>query len=111
MNQGHTNGDIEVYYATETNEYTYRPDIFGVYKMQAELKNGRNFYKNGKYSVWCENTSIQYYCWCIEDENDETTNKNTYGLAHSKFGQKVSYPNQTADGTWIYNGDGIMGSG
>ena len=28
--------DVEVYYGTETNKYTYVPEIFGIYKMQAE---------------------------------------------------------------------------
>ena len=41
----HVNDSISIYYDTEPNEYTNSPEIFGTYNLQAELVNGRKYYK------------------------------------------------------------------
>ena len=35
---------VEVFHATETQEYTYAPEIFGCYIKSSETVNGRNYY-------------------------------------------------------------------
>ena len=45
-------GAICIYYGTETNEYTYQPDIFGNYILQAELVNGRKYFEKVPYCLW-----------------------------------------------------------
>ena len=52
LKQAHKNDAICIYYGTETNEYTDDNGIFGIYKMQAELINGRNYYQNDQYAIW-----------------------------------------------------------
>ena len=47
LKQVHVNESISIYYDTETNEYTYVPGIFGTYNLQAELINGRKYYRKG----------------------------------------------------------------
>ena len=47
----HVNDSISIYYGTETNEYAYAPRIFGIYILQAELINGRKYYKKDKYAI------------------------------------------------------------
>ena len=47
----HVNDSISIYYGTETNEYAYAPMIFGIYILQAELINGRKYYKKDKYAI------------------------------------------------------------
>ena len=54
LKEAHSSDVISIFYGTEKNEYTYAPGIFGIYKIQAELVNGRNYYKqqNKKHSIW-----------------------------------------------------------
>ena len=47
----HVDDSISIYYGTETNEYAYAPRIFGIYILQAELINGRKYYKKDKYAI------------------------------------------------------------
>ena len=61
--------------------------------MQAELRNSRNFYKNGKYFVLWNNERT---CWCLGDL-DDTSN---LGFTHSKFGEIVKYPHQAGGWRW-----------
>ena len=51
LKQDHANDGISVYYDTETNEYTRKPEIFGIYKLQAELINGRKYYKKDNFAI------------------------------------------------------------
>ena len=50
LEQVHVNDSISIYYDAETNEYTV-PDIFGTYYLQAELINGRKYYKKDSYAI------------------------------------------------------------
>lgn len=56
---------IEVFYNTSTQEYTYFPELFGFYKKDINLVNGRSFYehqnKSTPFGIWwaCEDR------WCI----------------------------------------------
>ena len=51
LKQAHVSDGISVYHDTETNEYTYKPKIFGIYKLQATLINGRKYYKKDKFAI------------------------------------------------------------
>ena len=108
LKQGPGN-DIEVYYDTETNEYTDLPDVFGVYKMQDGLKNLRNFYKNEKGLIYWN-----CFCWIIEN----TQHNLSQILAHSKIEEinyrkdhekgiihrasLFKYPHEVTDWSWSY---------
>ena len=47
---------VEVFHATETQEYTFQPEIFGCYIKSSEIVNGRDYYTsiayNGNYGIW-----------------------------------------------------------
>ena len=51
LKQAHVNNSLSIYYDTETNEYTYAPEIFGIYNLQATLINGRKYYKKDEYAI------------------------------------------------------------
>ena len=51
MTQAHVNDSISIYYDTETNKYTHETGIFGIYKLQPTLINGRKYYKKDKYCI------------------------------------------------------------
>ena len=87
--------DIEVYYGTETNEYTYWPNMFGVYKMQAELVDGRNHYKNEKSAVWWH-----------EDKKTWLIGRHSHigkweGFAHVT--EDVEYPHEITGWNWRWD--------
>ena len=42
---------LQVYFATETQQYTYVP-IYGHYKLQPNDVNGRPYFKMGTYGLW-----------------------------------------------------------
>ena len=87
--------DIEVYYGTETNEYTYWPNMFGVYKMQAKLVNGRIHYKNEKSAIWwCENKKT----WLIGRHSQIGKWK---GFAH--ITEDVKYPHEITGWNWRWD--------
>ena len=80
--------DVEVYYGTETNKYTYVPEIFGIYKMQAELVNGRNHYKNEKYGIWWFGGN-----WIIGPGIGK-------GSGYAYVQENVKYPNEITGWNW-----------
>ena len=43
---------IEVFYDTDTREYTYRPEIYGHYELQRQEVNGQVYFKKGDRSIW-----------------------------------------------------------
>ena len=51
LKQAHANDGISISYDTETNEYTYKPEIYGIYNLQAMLINGRKYYKKDKFAI------------------------------------------------------------
>ena len=42
---------LQVYFATETQQYTYHP-IYGHYELQPNDVNGRPYFKMGSYGLW-----------------------------------------------------------
>ena len=50
---------IEVYYETDTQEYTR--NIYGNYSMQSESINGRHYFKKGEFGIWWDGDD----CWMI----------------------------------------------
>ena len=77
LKQAHANDGISISYDTETNEYTYKPDIYGIYNLQAMLINGRKYYKKDNFAIsWDGKTS-----WSI---GHEKTKGNSMGFAGLK---------------------------
>ena len=72
---------IEVYYATQNQEYTYESGIYGFYTLQPSEKivNGRAYFKKGKFGIWWDgqdkwtigfdsNKGSNIGCACIEKD-------------------------------------------
>merc|ERR1711953_1164153 len=84
--------DVEVYYGTETNRYTHQPEIYGIYKVQAELVNGRNQYKNEKYGIW----------W-VEDQKSWLIGLHcgiSKWMGSACVQENVKYPNEITGWNW-----------
>ena len=43
---------IEVFYNTQTREYTHAPKIYGHYQLQSEKVNERVYFKKGDQAIW-----------------------------------------------------------
>ena len=54
---------IEVYYATQNQEYTYESGIYGFYTLQPSEKivNGRAYFKKGKFGIWWDGQDKTFY--------------------------------------------------
>ena len=78
LKQAHVKDSISIYYGTEINEYTHRPGIFGIYNLQADLINGRKYYKNGKYAISWDGERDWYLGL------NETEKGKSVGYAHLK---------------------------
>ena len=92
LKQAHSNEVISIYYGTEKNEYTYKPEIFGIYNLQAELVNGRNYYEKGKYGIWF--TEPKCY-WIICPIKYKGENR---GFAKIKKG--IPFPDSKTNWNW-----------
>ena len=70
LKQAHVNDCIAIYYETETNKYTPKPEIYGIYNLQATLINGRKYYKKDEYAIFWMNQKINQGKWYISfDKN------------------------------------------
>ena len=66
LKQDHVNDCISVYYETKTNEYNHSSltNVYGIYNLQAELINGRKYYKKNLNCIsWDGKTD-----WCISKD-------------------------------------------
>ena len=46
---------LQVYFATETQQYTFRP-IYGHYELHSNEVNGRPYFQKGSYVIWWDGT-------------------------------------------------------
>ena len=89
-------GGIQVYFITETQEYTYH-DIYGHYELQQGNKNGRPYFKmgNGMYDIWFDGSSY----WVIGDW-------------FAYYTSDVFCPHQLIQGNWkLFNGKSYYKAG
>ena len=95
LKQAHSNDVISIYCGTEKNEYTHEPGIFGIYNLQAELVNGRNYYENGEYGIWF--TAMDFnWIWTLGHSNEKGKNR---GFAQVK--KDIPFPDSTTNWEWI----------
>ena len=81
---------IEVYYGTETQQYTHAP-IYGHYELQLGDVNSRPYFKKGIYGLWWDGIED----WWIGD--DEYKGQ-SYGLAYNT--KDVFCPHQLTEWNW-----------
>ena len=105
---------VEVFYATETQEYTFLPEIFGCYMKSSEKVNGRNYYTSiaydGELGIWWEKS---LNIWMIGSAKDKGTlkglgynNKNVECLPEHIDWNWVLYHNSNG-GEWKQVGKGL----
>ena len=66
LKEDHLNDCISIYYETKTNEYNHSSltNVYGIYNLQAELINGRKYYKKNLNCIsWDGKTD-----WCISKD-------------------------------------------
>ena len=93
LKQAHSNEVISIYYGTEKNEYTHKPEIFGVYNMQDGLINGRNYYEKGKFGTWFMPSRGEWMIG-LSSQKGETT-----GFAIVK--KDIPFLDSTTDWKWL----------
>ena len=101
LKEAHSNDVISIFYGTEKNEYTDIAGIFGIYKIQAELVNGRNYYeqKNDAHCLWFlnEKQNTLGYNWVI---GPQTELGEFYGFAFVK--SDIPFPDSTSNWKWYW---------
>ena len=96
LKQTHKNMDgICVYFGTETNEYTYQPDIFGTYKLQAELVNGRKYFEMGPYGLWWD---FEFKDWNLGFSTKKGVTDGTSYIAYVR--KNIPFPDSTTNWEW-----------
>ena len=97
---------LQVYFATETQQYTY-VDIYGHYELQPNEVNGKPYFKSSSFGIWW---ASKY--WIISDiiyVGQE--------LGYAFFGKDVYCPNQLSElgewliwdgNTWYYSANDIV---
>ena len=94
LKQAHSNEVISIYYGTEKNEYTYQPQIFGIYNLQAELVNGRNYYENENHGIWF----TKYFEWVIG-----YSSKKGQAIGFAKVKKDIPFPDGTTNWKWEWS--------
>ena len=90
----HSHHDISIHYDSEKNEYTYKPEIFGIYNLQAELVNGRNYYENENYGIWFTNC----FEWVIG-----YSSKKGQAIGFAKVKKDIPFPDGTTNWKWEWS--------
>ena len=91
---------LQVYFATETQQYTYA-SIYGHYELQPNAVNGRPYFKMGSYGFWWDGISL----WWIG-----TNIGQSYGIAY--YDKDVFCPHQLSEWEWwLFDGSNIYYAG
>ena len=94
LKQTHRNAVISIYYGTETNECTLDPKIFGNYKLQAQLVNGRSYYQKGPHAIWWDGSQN----WNLGMSAKKGT---IHGwIAHVR--RDIPFPDSTTNWEWTW---------
>ena len=100
LKEAHSNDVISIYCGTEKNEYTHEPGIFGIYNLQAELVNGRNYYEMGHYAygLWFDGVDS----WMIGFSSKKGKDR-CFALVK----EDIPFPNGTTNWKWewTYNNE------
>ena len=81
---------LQVYFATETQLYTYKP-IYGHYELQPNYVNGRPYFKMGSYGFWYDGLGEWWIC-------DDIAVGQAVGYANN--GKDVFCPHQLSELNW-----------
>ena len=98
LKQAHSNDVISIYCGTEKNEYTHEPGIFGIYNLQAELVNGRNYYENGECGIWFTEKGN----WMIGISSEKGQ-----GRGFAKVKKDIPFPDDTTNWKWEWFGTNL----
>ena len=86
---------IEVYYGTETQQYTYEP-IYGHYELQPFDVNGRPYFKKGTKGLWWDGIMD----WWIGDDIDKGQS-----IGYAYYTKDVFCPHHLTEWNWsLYYG-------
>ena len=81
---------LQVYFATETQQYTYEP-IYGHYELQPNEVNGRPYFKMGSLGFWWDGSDQ----WWIGGDNFKGQ---SFGGAY--YDKDVFCPHQLSEWEW-----------
>ena len=81
---------LQVYFATETQQYTYFP-IYGQYDLQSSDINGRPYFKFGIFGLWWDGIGM----WWI---GYDSVKGQSIGCAY--YEQDTFCPNQLSERKW-----------
>ena len=87
----HCQDGLQVYFATETQEYDYVP-IYGYYELQPNDVNGRPYFKLGGYGLWYDGLGH----WFISLNSAVGMNS---GFA--RYSNDVFCPHQISEWNWF----------
>ena len=97
LKEAHSHDVISINFGTEKNEYTFQPAIFGVYNLQAELVNGRNYYKKGKFGMWFTQKAMGF--WLIGISSIEKGKFSGFAYVI----KDVPFPDDTTNWEWNWS--------
>ena len=81
---------LQVYFATETQQYTYAP-IYGHYELQPNDVNGRPYFKMGSFGFWYNGLGL----WWIGDNL-----KKGQSIGFALYEKDVFCPHQLSGLNW-----------
>ena len=92
LKQAHKNDSISIFYGTEKNEYTREPEIFGIYKKQIELVNGRIYYEKDYFGIWYDGDS-----WMIGSASCKGQDE-----GYADINMDIPFPDSTTNWNWMW---------
>ena len=96
LKQAHKSDAISIYFDTEANATElHQPTIYGVYHLQTELVNGRNYYMKKKHVLWFTEP------WFTEKGNWKLLG-HSKGKVHgiARIRRNVPFPDSTTNWHW-----------
>ena len=82
---------LQVYFATETQQYTYEP-IYGHYELQLNDVNGRPYFKMGSLGFWYDGLGF----WWIGSDS-----KKGQSFGFARYLKDVFCPHQVSELKWV----------
>ena len=93
---------LQVYFATETQQYTYA-SIYGHYELQPNDVNGRPYFKMASYGLWWDGLG---FWWIGRDIDKGQSSGNIW------YDKDVFCPYQLSELNWIlYDGTALFSAG
>ena len=82
---------LQVYFATETQQYTYAP-IYGHYELQPNDVNGRPYFKMGSFGFWYDGLGFWYIGF-------DSMKGQSFGIAY--YYKDIFCPHQLSELNWF----------